>query len=462
MTLSDIELLDAYLSKRAQNDFLTFRRKLHPKMKIGWFFIDITLNLQRFYDDMSEGLRPKLIIEAPPQHGKSEAIIDFIAWVAGKNPDLRTIFASFSERLGIRGNLKLQRIYSSSIYRKIFPDTKINDRNISTVSGQFLRNREMLEYVDKTGYFRNTTVQGSVTGESLDLGIIDDPIKGRAEANSLTTRNKTWEWFTDDFFTRFSENGAFLMILTRWHLDDPAGRMLERSGFKRLRYQAIATQDEEHRKEGDALFPEHKSIDFLLERKETMGTSNFEALYQQNPVVAGGNIIKTEWWRYYTIMPEVEYRIIFSDTAQKTKEQNDYSVFECWAKCGNDIYLEDAIRGKWEAPELLNMARSFFHKHNPRQMVVEDKSSGTGLIQQLSRELPVIGKQRSIDKITRGMDASPWIESGHVYLPENHPFVSDLLQEAESFPNASHDDTLDPLFDAIEDMLGNGGVGAWW
>lgn len=179
-----------------------------------------------------------------------------------------------------------------------------------------------------------------------------------------------------------------------------------------------------------------------------------------------GGLLKAEWWQYYTMPPRIRFRVIYADTAQKTKTANDYSVFQCWGK-GDDgkIYLLDMIRGKWEAPELLTNARAFWNKHKAqndkktvgylRSIKVEDKSSGTGLIQTLKREgIPIVPIQRNIDKITRCMDASPLVESGNVVLPQNAPWLSDLLTEATSFPNGVHDDTLDPLFDAATDMGG--------
>jgi predicted phage terminase large subunit-like protein len=459
---SDFDLYEAYLDAKAKDDFLTYRLRMNPRARVGWFFYEVTAKLQQFYNDLEQGLKPKLIIQAPPQHGKSEAITDFIAWTAGKNPDLRTIYASFSERLGVRANLKMQRAIASPRYKNIF-ETCLNERNITTLSGQALRNKEILEYVGHKGYFRNTTVQGSITGEGLDLGVIDDPIKGREQANSPTIRNKSWDWFTDDFFTRFSEDAGLLMILTRWHLDDPAGRMIEKFGtaVDVVTYKAIATEDEEHRSEGEALFPELKSLEFLLERKATMPVSNWEALYQQSPVVIGGHIFRDDWWRYYTHPPVVTHRIIYADTAQKTKEHNDYSVFQCWGltKDGQAILL-DQSRGKWEAPELLVQARAFYAKHKAldvgvlRAMKIEDKVSGTGLIQTLKREgIPVLPIQRNTDKVTRAMDVAPMIQSGNVLLPQNAPWLSDFLAEASVFPNGAHDDQLDPMFDAISDLL---------
>ena len=451
--------------RAARSSFLAFRKLINPKDKWGWWQIEIAAELQQFYEDMQAGLRPKLVIQAPPQHGKSVQVVDFIAWLAGKNPDCRTIYTSFSERLGVRANLKLQRLYDSDLYADIFPDTRINQSNSVTVSGQFLRNREILEYCDHTGYFRNTTVGGSITGESLSLGVIDDPLKGRKEANSITIRNGVWDWFTDDFFTRFSEDGALLCILTRWHIDDPIGRLLLQygDGVKLLSYPAIAEHDEPNRKAGEALFPEHKSLDFLLERKGLMDASSWLSLYQQTPIILGGELIKGDWFCRYSIAPKMEYVKIYADTAQKTKEHNDYSVFECWGK-GEDgkAYLLDMIRGKWEAPDLRRRAIDFWTKcserYRVREMCVEDKASGTGLIQDIKRDakIPIKAIQRNTDKLTRVQDAMPYIESGYVMIPDNAPFVSDFIGECEAFTadNAhDHDDQIDPMCDAIDDML---------
>lgn len=463
MTLDEIELLERGCILKSRNEFYAYRQYMSGfKMKTGWFVREISSAIQQFYSDYRLGLRPVLVIQAPPQHGKSEAVTDGVSWMVGKDPSLRFIYASFSDRLGVRANLKLQRTITREKYQKVFPGTRINNRKTATSVG-YQRNKEMVEFCEAGGSFRNTTVRGSITGETLDIGIIDDPIKGREEANSPTIRDKTWNWFTDDFQTRFDEMGGLLIILTRWHVDDPVGRLVKiNPKVKVLSYKALAENDEKFRKEGEALFPEHKSKEFLMGRKSIMPSGNWQSLYQQNPVIPGGGIFKNTWWNFYKALPIIKYRIIYGDTAQKTKEQNDYSVFQCWGM-GSDgrIYLLDMIRGKWEAPELLTRAKAFWEKHKAitrgfgtlRKMKIEDKSSGTGLIQQLRPGIPVVGIPRSIDKISRALDVVPQIEVGKVVLPESAPWLSDLLTEAEQFPNAAHDDTIDPMIDAINDML---------
>lgn len=441
----------------ARRDFWEYRKLINPKLKIGWWQKEIAENLQQFLVDLLAGLRPVLIIQAPPQHGKSVQIIEFISWVAGKYPDFRTIYTSFSERLGIRANLKLQRIYDSAIYKEIFPETKINSSNVVTVSGQFLRNREILEYVNKEGFFRNTTVRGSITGESLDIGVIDDPIKGREEANSEKIRDKTWEWFADDFFTRFSEEAGLLAILTRWHLDDPIGRLIETApkNMTVLKYSAIATENEKHRRIGEPLFPNHKSLEFILERKKVLGAASFEALYQQSPVITGGDIFKEENFQYFT-NPRRYKRIVLSwDTAYKPGEFNDPSVCGVWGEHEYGYDLLHVYRERVAYPKLkkdaISLANEWINKkhlfaaHILFTILIEDKGSGQSLIQDLRHETKfnIVAIEPEGDKVTRAHVCTPQFEAGKVFLLKGATWLEDYMKELLAFPNAIHDDQVD-------------------
>ena len=454
----------------ARSDFWEFRKLIHPKLKDGWWQREIAKEFQLFAKRLAAGERPKLVVQAPPQHGKSMQVVDLIAWIAGRNPDLKTIYTSFSERLGVRANLQLQRLYTTPIYQRVFPRTKIGKSRAIADGATATRNRELLEYSGKDGFFRNTTVSGSITGESLDLGVIDDPIKGRQDANSKTIRDKAWDWFTDDFFTRFSEEAGLLCILTRWHIDDPIGRLLKRyKGVRLLSYPAIAERDEKHRKEGEALFPEHKSLEFLKERKDVMDSHSWLSLYQQSPVQKGGEIIKGAWFGRYKALPDMKWRACFGDTALKAKQSSDYQVAECWGLgIDGNLYLIDLMREKFEAYELERRFPDFWTKQKAstngrlRYFGIEDKASGTDLIQRMQKtikpRIPVKAIPRSIDKYTRVMDILGYIESGHVMIPESAPWVRDFLTECESFTadNAhENDDQIDPMCDAISMMLHN-------
>jgi hypothetical protein len=186
-----------------------------------------------------------LALMAPPQHGKTEQVTDFIAWIAGKKPEWKTIFASYSDELGLGVNKALQRIMRSEAYTTIF------GCRLGESGSDWPRNNKTFEYPNHRGAFYNTTVEGQITGKRLDVGIVDDPIKGRAEANRKSVRDKVWEWFTDDFLTRFSDTAGLIMIMTRWHVDDPLGRFIERFPEATiLCYPAVAEEDEKNRRKG--------------------------------------------------------------------------------------------------------------------------------------------------------------------------------------------------------------------
>jgi predicted phage terminase large subunit-like protein len=480
MTSQHLAILEQLAVHEARKSFWAFRRFMHPKMKLGWWQREIARELQCFWNDFLARSNPHLVIEAPPQHGKSEIVTEFLCWVLGHNPDLKSVYASFSQPLGIRANLAVRRIVSSPRYAKVFPGTRIGKTDQDSDDGTAPRlNQSIIEFESRRGYFRNTTVRGSITGEGLDLGVIDDPIKGREEAGSKTVREATWQWFTDDFFTRFSAGAGLLAIMTRWHVDDPIGRLRDSMGDKLrvVSYPAIAVRQERFRNEGEALFPEHKPLDFLLARKAVMASVNWEALYQQNPQIIGGEIIRGAWFGRYKVPPRLKFRMIFADTAQKTAERNDFSVLECWGK-GDDgrIYLLDMIRGKWEGPELKRRTIEFWNKHAAadvvvmgqlRQLKVEDAASGTGLVQDIkaSGRIPIAAIKRTKDKYTRCLDVLGHIEAGYVMLPEAAPFTSDFISEAESFTaddSHLHDDQLDPMFDACNEMLASNTVAELW
>jgi predicted phage terminase large subunit-like protein len=465
------EALDALIEHHLEScrqSFWYFRQTINPKMKKGWWQEEVAGILQAFFEELASGKRPKYVIEAPPQHGKSEQVIDFIAWALGRRPDLKTIYTSFSDRLGIRANLRLQRVMDSPAYQAIFPATRLSGGGKGSgvkaiVANLFSRNRDLLEIVNHSGFFRNTTVEGSITGEGLDLGIVDDPLKGRRDANSTTKRNAVWDWFTDDFMTRFSDDAGMICILTRWHIDDPVGRLLEKyPSAKVFKYPALALKGDKRRKEGEPLFPEHKSLEFLLERKAGMAESSWLSLYQQSPIKVGGAVIKPDDFKRYVHLPKLREIMLFGDTAQKTKEANDFTVFQAWGLGDDELaYFLDQWRKKVEAPELRQAALDFWEKwkaKGAKKFFIEDKASGTGLIQELKRKegVRVFAIQRSVDKYTRVTDILHHIEAGHVAIPESAPWVADFVAECESFTadnGHEHDDQIDPMVDAIKHFL---------
>jgi hypothetical protein len=330
-----------------RSDFAAYRRMIRPGMLWGWWTEDVARQLQRFYNEFAAGLRPKLALEAPPQHGKSWAVTDFISWVAGKDPDKKTIFGSFSDELGVRTNLDLQRIMAGERYRRTFPDTKVGEIGWTC-------NTTLIEYAKHPGSFRNTTVAGQVNGMELHLGVIDDPLKGRAEAHSPTIRNKTWDWFADDFMSRFAKDGALLVVMTRWHVDDLLGRFIAKfkDEVRVCRYPAIAEHNELHRKKGEALFPEHKPLDFLLERRKLLTESGWESIYQQHPIVVGGGMLPVEKLKVIPMFDrsKVTATVRYWD---KAGTESDDAAFTAGVRMhmmkDGSFVVSHVVRGQWGA-----------------------------------------------------------------------------------------------------------------
>lgn len=473
--------LTQYSQKQIKNELarrslIRFVTEINPNYQVGWFNTAIANALMRFYYDVIDGKQPRLMIFAPPRSGKSELFSRaFPAWAFGKNPNLQMIASSYSSDLSTRMNRDVQRIMMSDTYADIFPETKLNSKRVVTVTQNALRNSEIFEIVGHAGAYRSAGVGGGITGMGADISIIDDPIKDAAEANSATFRDRVWDWYVTTLYTRLSPKSGVLLGMTRWHEDDLAGRLIkeiENGGDKWqiLSFPAIAERDEERRKEGEVLHPERYDLERYLKIKNTIGSYAWTALYQQRPTTKGGEIIKGAWFKRFDVLPRLTRVGVFMDTAQKTGEQNDYSVL-LLAGLGIDgaVYLIDLKRGKWDAVELENTTKDFYVKHKPAyaglMFYIEDKSSGTGLIQKIKREnnIPVKAVTPQKYKYTRVLDVVGYIESGYVNLPSSGAWVSDFIDECEKFTATNshlHDDQVDTLTMAISEFK-NKPSGIW-
>ncbi len=447
-----LEIMKEVRCRQARTDFLTFRKLINPKAKWGWWQIEVAGKLQEFYNDLYAGKRPKLVIEAPPQHGKSYQIIDFIAWCAGRDPDKRTIYASFSDRLGVRANLRLQRIINSEIYRRIFPDTSV---------GSGLQNQSVLEYDGRDGSFRNTTVRGSITGEGLDLGIVDDPIKGRAEARSQTVREATWDWFTDDFFSRFADDAGLLIILTRWHLDDPVGRLVAHDPTVQvLKYPAIAEKDEPHRKAGEALFPEHKSLEFLLERKRIMASGNWLALYQQRPIAEAGDVFEPDRIDIVDAIPPGLGRIVRGwDFASSDSSKADYTAGGKLGRLADARFIIlHMVRGRERTNkrDALIKATAAADGYGTKQNFPQDPgSAGESQVYYMAQQLAgarIESSTESGDKVLRAEGFASQVNAGNVIMLRGE-YNTALLDELRFFPDGVNDDQVDALSRAFNALF---------
>lgn len=410
---------------------------------------------------VTAGYCHRLIINIPPRSGKTElAVKSYIAWCMGNFPDSEFIHASYSKRLATTNTWETRAIMQHESYGDVFGAADF--RQDSNAKDEFRTASGGIVYA--------TGAEGTITGYGAgkmrdEFGgaiIIDDPHKA-GEGNSDTMRQNVIDWFSQTMESRANNkpHTPIIVIMQRLHEMDLSGWLLSGGNGETWEHINIPAID------GDQSFWPEQFPMSELRRMEKANAYVFAGQYMQRPAPLGGGIFKDEWWQYYTMPPVIKHRVIFADTANKTGTQHDYSVFECWGYTETKrAVLLDLVRGKWEAPELLAQARAFWAKHKAtegqgalRAMKVEDKSSGTGLIQTLKREgIPVIGIPRSRDKVERAYDAAPYIESGNVLLPRSAPWLSDFLGEASGFPNAANDDMMDPMMDAIAEAQSSKGA----
>lgn len=425
-------------------------------LKWGWAVDSICEHLEA----VTRGDIKRLLANVPP--GSMKSLLVSVIWPAWEwgpvgIPEKRFIGTAHKQDLAVRDSTKCRRLITSDWYQRLWPLKLTGDQNAKTKFEN-----------EKTG-FREAMAFTSMTGARGDRVILDDP-HSVDDANSAAKLHADIVTFREALPSRVNnEDSAIIIIMQRLAVGDVSDVAVE-LGYDHLcipmryehgRSKHVVGPGDPRTVDGELMFPERFSETQVQELESSLGSYAVAGQLQQRPSPRGGGILKTSWFKFYETPPSFKYRLIFADTAQKTGEQNDYSVFQCWGYPGDGTaYLVDMVRGKWEAPELLATGRAFWNKHKSvnqsplRAFKIEDKVSGTGLIQTLKREaVPVKPIQRDRDKVTRAMDVAPTAEAGCVYLPSNAPYLSDLLSELESFPNAAHDDQVDPLMDAIMELM---------
>ena len=390
----------------------------------------------------------------PPRHGKSEIVsLRFPCWYMAKHPEDYIVQAGYAESIALTHSRRARDVFISPEMVRLFPD--IHHRPERPGQEVVVPERQAAhEWGTKQGgSYYAVGIGGGLTGRGFNLGIIDDPVKDEEEASSQTIRDKVWEWYKTVFRTRAQPDAAIILVMTRWHQDDLAGRLLKQSQedlgadqWTILHFPAIH--------EGQALWPDRYPLSALETIRSSIGGRAFESLYQGNPTIAAGQIIKREWWKYYKEPPKFNRTIQSWDTAFKDKQQNDYSVCTVWGEAQNGYYLLDVWRAKVEFPELKRVSQALYERDLPDLVLVEDKASGQSLVQELQRNtrIPVLPVKVDSNKIARANATTPMIEAGKVYLPESAPWLFDYIEELSAFPNAEHDDQVDSTTQALSFM----------
>ncbi|MEN6533972.1 MAG: phage terminase large subunit [Bryobacteraceae bacterium] len=477
--------LDDIMDEQARRHLLPFVLRTFPGYEAGWFAREVCEALDWFISEVAAKRSPRLILEAPPRHGKSELVSRrFPAFAYGKYPDLSIIAASYGSDLASRMNRDVQRVIDSADYARLFPGTRLFGKNIRTLAdGSYMRNSDIFEIVGHKGVYRCAGIGGGITGMGADCLLIDDPIKDAEQADSVVYRNKVWEWFTSTAYTRLAPGGGVLVIMTRWHEDDLVGRLLthesdgEGEHWRVIRFPAVAEADEPHRREGEPLHPERYNTEHLDRIRHAVGERVWNSLYQQRPSAREGSIFKAENWRYLkppkplTIMSAQERKEYFAalgirkiiqrwDTAigAKKKNDNDFNACTTLGIAPSRYYLIDVFQDRIEFPELKRVVQQKYDQWLPNAIIVEGggSASGLALVQELNREtrLPIREVPTGKDKVQRAELVSPNHESGLCYLFEGEPWVSRFVGNCTAFPNVAHDDDVDSFIGALEEAVG--------
>lgn len=442
------------VTMEAKSTFSTFIQYLDSNYQLKWFHKLIADKCQAVFD----GKIKRLMIFLPPQHGKSQITSRFFpAWYLGNRPETKLVIASYSGDLSASFCRDSQRILESEVYTDIFGQV---------IGGKGLvKNSEYFE-TEGGGFYKSVGVGGSLIGRRGDLAIIDDPVKDAMEAYSETSRSRVWEWYTNVLETRLHNDSATILIMTRWHEDDLAGRLLdaEREKWDIINIPAIyegIENEYDHRRVGEALWPERHNVE-KLERLRSLSPRTFAALYQQSPVSLGGNIVKTEWFgkispRDFLIIRHKEPIIFFADTAydeKNKKTDNDPTGIIATCRVDKTLYITAGKKVFMQFPDLCRFIPEFAHQNGydaSSSVRIEPKANGTSVVQQLKSQtgLNVVKTESPTDsKETRLTAASPIIEAGRVVLVIG-AWTDEFIDEVCGFPNKVHDEYVDVLCYAI-------------
>lgn len=507
--MSDVDYKLEATKLKCEEDHLFFSRYFFKarqgiKFKINWHHRLISDTLEK----VIKGEIKNVIITVPPGSSKTElVVINFMARGLALNPRCRFLHLSGSDSLASLNSATTREIVRSDEYQRLWPLRIADDANAKKRWNVLLDGKE-------AGGVYATSLGGQITGfraGHMSEGfqgciLIDDPIKPEDAFSKIKLDAANRKLLTTVKSRKANPDTPIVLIMQRIAESDPVGfiqagnldgdwtyvkipAVLSPTYVEALndKYRKTIEPSEKDIKGRFSYWPYKEPLGQLLAMERGDGADQtgarisrhvFSSQYQQEPVALGGNIIKGECFERYTVLPRIKYRKIYVDTAQKTKERNDFSVFgEVGLGDDGKAYLLDLIRGKWEAPELQKRAVAFWNKSKSRdvekfgqlrEMPVEDKSSGTGLIQTLKLppyNIPVKAVEREKDKLTRCMDVLPYIELRLFCVPENAPFTNDFVSECEAFTaDDSHDfdDQCDILFDAVNDLLAAGNKIKTW
>ena len=436
------------IAQTGRYSLIDFSIITNKKYQPSWLHEEIADKLEA----VERGDIRRLMLFVPPRHGKSQlATINFPAWYLGRNPDKEIITASYSSDLAVDFGSKTREIISDELFNLIFVKPRISLRQDEKAKAKWRTNLG--------GSYISVGVGGPITGRGANILIIDDPIKNREEADSQTIRDKIWSWYISTAYTRLEKNAAVILILTRWHLDDLAGRLLQAQAkgadaWEVVKFPAIAIQNEQYRKKGQALWPEKYDLETLESIKKTTGMYDWSALYQQEPILSENQEFKIHWFqkRQQDDLKTLNTRNFISiDTAISEKASADYTgIIRNYVDDQNNWNIK-AERLRINPKELIDRLFYYQEQENFEKIGIEKTIYLQAIKPFLDEEmrnrdkfLPIIElEHQQISKGTRIRGLIPRYESKSIYHIENECQV--LEEELLTFPKGMNDDVLDAL-----------------
>lgn len=445
--VAENEVLKEFASRElSRRHLLPFIQRCHPGYMAGWVHHELCERLEVFAADVIANKSPRLMVMMPPRLGKSLIASQYFpAWFLGRFPDKEIISCSYALSLQLSFSKKVRSLLSSEAFSAVFPQAQLSEDMQSAEGWRTIAN----------GGFKPAGRGGPINGFGCHILVIDDLIKNATEAYSDSTRSSAWEWYTSTARTRLAPGGGILTIGTRWHHDDPMGRMEDGEGdvFDVIRYPAIATHDEPHRKRGEALHPERYDVKELRKIQSAVGPAVWEALYQQNPTPDVGGYFEDSWFRYYTGTPEDLRTFMAWDLAIGKKERNDWTVGVIGGvdQVGN-LYILDMIRAKLDSLAIVDTIISMHEKYETFLCGIERGQLSMAILPMLNARIADHGAYSLAikemapgrqDKESRARSLQGRLRQGKVFLPQDAEWLADLKGEFLQFPNSRHDDIVD-------------------
>ena len=431
---------------KAKDNFLDFVKAVWPEFISGYHHKKIAEKFQLLKDKKLK----RLIVNMPPRHTKSEFASYLLpAWIMGHAPKTKIIQATHTGELAFRFGRKVRNLMDHEDYKRVFKDVELSAD--SKAAGRWETN--------KGGEYFATGVGGAITGRGADLLIIDDP-HSEQDALSETAFDNAYEWYTSGPRQRLQPGGIIVIVMTRWSTKDLTGRLMgaqkeiKADQWDMIEFPAIFP------KTGNPIWPEYWKKDELLSVKASLNEQKWQAQWQQQPTSEEGSIIKREWWmKWESDSPpnNIQHVIQSYDTAYSKKETADYSAITTWgvftSEADGKVYLIllDAVKGRWEFPELKRKALEKYREFEPETVIVEAKASGLPLTHELRQiGIPVTNftPSKGNDKHVRVNAVAPVFEAGQIWVPDKR-WAQDVIEECAAFPFGDNDDYVDSTTQAV-------------